>query len=110
MNVRSWERLSSECRKIIIKVPVIITANQRKENFTRSKWDLKLKNTIKLPEARENAGDYEANGEFYIWLVERVARIFWFNCKQRLPRILSLPGLEKVAQVRRGPLKIWYFE
>ena len=71
-NVRSWERLSSECRKIIIKVPVIITANQRKENFTRSKWDLKLKNTIKLPEARENAGDYEANGVSFIfdWLRE----------------------------------------
>ena len=50
-----------------------------KENNFKSQWELKL-DTIKLPKARENAGDQVVIGFYFcIWLVERVARVFWAN-------------------------------
>ena len=50
----------SALRLSVVK-PRLIDTDQRKENVTRSQWDLKFK-TSKLSKARENASDYVSIG------------------------------------------------
>ena len=69
-----------------------MTTNQRKENVTRSQWDLKFK-TSKLSKARENAGDYVSIGfSFdYDWL-KKVARVIWTSHAARKSKTKAIPN------------------
>ena len=56
----------------------MLTVNQKKK-YLKSQWEFKVK-TIKLPKARENAGDQVVIGfSSWIWLVEKVEQFFWTN-------------------------------
>ena len=50
-----------------------------KKKYPKSQWEFKVK-TMKLPKARENAGDQVVIGfSSWIWLVEKVEQFFWTN-------------------------------
>ena len=52
---------------------------QSEKKYLKSQWEFKVK-TIKLPKARENAGDQVVIGfSSWIWLVEKVEQFFWTN-------------------------------
>ena len=69
-----------------------MTTNQRKENVTRSQWDLKFK-TSKLSKARENAGDYVSIcfSFEYDWL-KKVAQVIWTSHAARKSKTKAIPN------------------
>ena len=68
-----------------------MTTNQRKENVTKSQWDLKFK-TRKLSKARENASDVSIGVSFEFDWLKKVARVIWTSHAARKSKTKAIPN------------------